>query len=33
LWLLRRPERADMIDRAARGLGKVLWMPRFEPRF
>ena len=33
LWLLRRPERADMLDRAARGLGKVLWMPRFEPRF
>ena len=33
LWVLRRPERADMIDRAARGLGKVLWQPRFEPRF
>jgi glycosyltransferase involved in cell wall biosynthesis len=33
LWLLRRPERADMLDRAARGLGKVLWTPRFEPRF
>ena len=33
LWLLRRPERADMLDRAARGLGKVLWTRRFEPRF
>jgi hypothetical protein len=33
LWTLRRPERADMLDRAARGLGKVLWTGRFEPRF
>lgn len=33
LWPLRHPRRADMLDRAARGLGKVLWMPRFEPRF
>jgi succinoglycan biosynthesis protein ExoM len=33
LSVLRRPERAGMLDRAARGLGKVLWMPRFEPRF
>lgn len=33
LWLLRRPERADMLDRAARGLGKVLWTGRFEPKF
>jgi hypothetical protein len=33
LTLAARPERADMLDRAARGLGKVLWMKRFEPRF
>jgi hypothetical protein len=33
LWLVRHPARADMLDRAAQGLGKVLWMPRFEPRF
>jgi hypothetical protein len=33
LTALRRPERAAMLDRTARGLGKVLWMPRFEPRF
>lgn len=33
LTLLRRPQRADMLDRAAQGVGKVLWMPRFEPRF
>jgi hypothetical protein len=33
LWLLRRPERADMLDRTARGLGKVLWTGRFEPKF
>lgn len=26
----RRPE---MLDRAARGLGKVLWLPGFEPQF
>jgi glycosyltransferase involved in cell wall biosynthesis len=31
LWPLRHPRRADMLDRAAQGLGKVLWMPRFEP--
>jgi glycosyltransferase involved in cell wall biosynthesis len=33
LWLLRRPARAHALDRAARGLGKVLWAPIFEPRF
>lgn len=33
LWLLRRPERADMFDRTARGLGKVFWTPRFQQRF
>ncbi|HEV7228317.1 glycosyltransferase family 2 protein [Brevundimonas sp.] len=33
LWLLRRPARARAMDRAARGLGKVLWAPMFEPRF
>jgi glycosyltransferase involved in cell wall biosynthesis len=33
LTLLRRPERAGMLDRTARGLGKVLWMPRFARAF
>lgn len=33
LWALRRPTRARAMDRAARGLGKVLWAPMFEPRF
>jgi len=33
LWLLRHPTRARALDRAARGLGKVLWAPMFEPRF
>ena len=32
LSLLGRPERADQLDRAARGLGKLLWAPWFEPR-
>jgi hypothetical protein len=32
-WLLRRPDRAIALDRAARGLGKVLWFPPFKPRF
>ena len=31
--IARHPRRADMMDRTARGLGKVLWMERFEPRF
>lgn len=33
LVVLHRPERAPMLDRAVRGLGKVLWMPGLEPRF
>ncbi len=33
LTLLRRPGRARALDRAARGLGKILWMPGLEPRF
>ena len=33
LTLIASPRRADILDRAARGLGKVLWMPAFEPRF
>jgi glycosyltransferase involved in cell wall biosynthesis len=33
LWLLGRPSRARAMDKAARGLGKVLWAPVFEPRF
>ena len=32
-WMLRSPARAGLLDRTARGLGKILWMPRFEPRF
>ncbi|QUD89703.1 glycosyltransferase family 2 protein [Phenylobacterium montanum] len=33
LWLLRRPDRAFMMDRAARGLGKVFWGKRFRINF
>lgn len=33
MWALGHPSRADLLDRAARGLGKVLWTRRFEPRF
>lgn len=33
LVALHRPERARILDRAVRGLGKVLWMPGLEPRF
>ena len=33
LTLLNRPERAQALDRTARGLGKILWTERFEPRF
>jgi succinoglycan biosynthesis protein ExoM len=33
LWLLRRPARAELYDRTARGLGKLFWMDRFVPRF
>jgi hypothetical protein len=32
-WILRTPERAEPLDRAVRGLGKLLWAPGFEPRF
>lgn len=31
MWLLRRPGRFAMTDRAVRGLGKVLWMDAFAP--
>ena len=33
LWLVRHPRRADLLDRTARGVGKLLWMPAFEPLF
>ncbi|WP_396593625.1 glycosyltransferase [Brevundimonas sp. R86498] len=33
LTLIGRPSRADLMDRTARGLGKVFWMKGFEPRF
>lgn len=33
LTAVRSPRRADAMDRAARGLGKILWMRGFEPRF
>ena len=33
LSLIRHPRRADMADRTARGLGKILWMKGFEPQF
>lgn len=33
LTLMARPGRAEMYDRAARGLGKVLWTRGFEPQF
>lgn len=33
LSLIRHPARARAMDRAARGLGKVLWAPMFEPKF
>jgi glycosyltransferase involved in cell wall biosynthesis len=32
-WLARTPDRAFALDRAARGLGKLLWFPPFKPRF
>lgn len=32
-FLVSHPRRAWWLDRAARGLGKVLWMPGLEPRF
>jgi hypothetical protein len=33
LGLIASPRRADMLDRAARGLGKLFWMKEFEPHF
>lgn len=33
LTLIASPRRADMLDRAARGLGKLFWMKGFEPHF
>ena len=33
LILTRNPKRAEMLDRAARGLGKLCWMKGFEPHF
>lgn len=33
LTLIASPRRADLYDRTARGLGKVLWMKGFEPHF
>jgi succinoglycan biosynthesis protein ExoM len=33
LTLFMRPSRADMLDRTARGLGKIFWMKGFEPQF
>ena len=33
LTLIRSPRRAEMLDRTARGLGKVFWMKGFEPHF
>ena len=32
-WILRAPDRALALDRAARGLGKVFWFPPFKPKF
>jgi len=33
LTVLNSPRRADLMDRAAQGLGKLFWIRRFEPRF
>lgn len=33
MTILGRASRARMADRAARGLGKIMWMKGFEPRF
>jgi glycosyltransferase involved in cell wall biosynthesis len=33
LTLLASPRRADMLDRCARGIGKLFWMKGFEPHF
>ena len=32
-WLARTPDRAYALDRAVRGLGKLLWFPPFKPKF
>jgi succinoglycan biosynthesis protein ExoM len=32
LWIARSPRRAETLDGVARGLGKVFWTRRFEPR-
>ena len=33
LTVIAHPSRARMMDRAARGLGKIFWMKGFEPHF
>jgi succinoglycan biosynthesis protein ExoM len=33
LTLIASPKRAEMYDRTARGVGKLLWMKGFEPQF
>lgn len=33
LTLIASPRRADMLDRCARGIGKLFWMKGFEPHF
>ena len=33
LAMLRSPRRAELYDRAARGVGKLFWMKGFEPHF
>lgn len=33
LTVIASPRRAEMYDRTARGVGKLLWMKGFEPRF
>ena len=32
-WLVRSPKTAVLVDKAARGLGKVLWFPPFQMKF
>ena len=32
-WLIRAPDRAQALDRAARGLGKTLWFGPFKINF
>jgi hypothetical protein len=32
LTIAAHPRRADLMDKAARGLGKVLWTKSFEPK-